>query len=163
MVTTLPLQGSEGYGQFWGTRSGSGLVLGSGDRLAVAKRTPRMISARRSEPFSRRQWRSADSASLKTRASAVARDRHPLGLVGRQAHGRERALDWIRLSSARPGIRRRRAGRRGPLPGNLRPCRTSPRTWRGSNRTPPRHRPGSRLRRSPGGRPLAFGCTDFGR
>ena len=26
-----------GYGQFWGMRSGSGLVLGSGDRLAVAE------------------------------------------------------------------------------------------------------------------------------
>jgi hypothetical protein len=26
-----------GYGEFWGMRSGSGLVLGSGDRLAVAE------------------------------------------------------------------------------------------------------------------------------
>jgi hypothetical protein len=26
-----------GYGQIWGMRSGSGLVLGSGDRLAVAE------------------------------------------------------------------------------------------------------------------------------
>jgi hypothetical protein len=26
-----------GYGQFWGMRSGSGLVLGSGDGLAVAE------------------------------------------------------------------------------------------------------------------------------
>jgi hypothetical protein len=31
-----------GYGQFWGMRSGSGLVLGSGDRLASRKRTPRL-------------------------------------------------------------------------------------------------------------------------
>jgi hypothetical protein len=28
---------AEGYGQFWGMRSGSGLVLGSDDRLAVAE------------------------------------------------------------------------------------------------------------------------------
>ena len=28
---------ARGYGQFWGMRSGSGLVLGSGDGLAVAE------------------------------------------------------------------------------------------------------------------------------
>ena len=32
-----PEQAVEGYGQFWGMRSGSGLVLGGGDRLAVAE------------------------------------------------------------------------------------------------------------------------------
>ena len=31
------LGATAGYGQFWGMRSGSGLVLGSGDGLAVAE------------------------------------------------------------------------------------------------------------------------------
>src|SRR5688500_18716350 len=67
--------GDEGQAAAWS----SAAVTGSPSR----KRTPRMMSARRSEPFNRRQWRSADLASLKTMASAVARDRQPLVLAVR--------------------------------------------------------------------------------
>src|SRR4051794_23644629 len=44
------------------------------------KRTPSTTWARRSVPSSRRQWRSAPLASLKTIASAVSRDRQPFVL-----------------------------------------------------------------------------------
>src|SRR5512132_4534809 len=68
--------GDEGQAAAWSSVA----VTGSPSR----KRTPRMISARRSEPFSRRQWRSADLVSLKTIASAVSRDRQPLVLSVRR-------------------------------------------------------------------------------
>src|SRR4051794_15844648 len=47
---------------------------------ASRKRTPAITCASRSVPSSRRQWRSAPLASLKTIASVVSRDRQPFVL-----------------------------------------------------------------------------------
>ena len=74
-----PEQAVEGYGQFWGMRSGSGLVLGGGDRLAVAEAdTADDVGEAVGTIESAQKCRLADLASLKTMASAVARDRQPL-------------------------------------------------------------------------------------
>jgi len=64
------------------------LVDGSGGTFSSAlwvgspsrKRTPGITWARRSDPSSRRQCRSADLASLNTIASVVCRDRQPFVL-----------------------------------------------------------------------------------
>ena len=68
--------GDEGQAATWPSVA----VTGSPSR----NRTPRAISTRRSEPFSRRQWRSADLVSKKTIASAVSQDRQPLVLSVRR-------------------------------------------------------------------------------
>lgn len=67
--------GDEGHAATWSSAGEAG-VTGSPSR----KRTPSMTSARRSGPFRRRQWRSADRTRLKTMASAVSRERQPLVL-----------------------------------------------------------------------------------
>jgi hypothetical protein len=79
-----PTQADEGYGQFWGMRSGSGLVLGSDDRLAVAEADAahdlsEAIGAVQPAPVSLGR-----PGELETRASAVFRDRQPLVLSVRR-------------------------------------------------------------------------------